>query len=1737
MERKETEAYFPAISRYHNLQYLQLVFISKKPKIIELPELKKVRKLVITFKILDQNDIRDIWAVEIKNAPFLEVINFICVNKDGSLADEKLLLYCTGCGKLKFIKNGEDWLSKFEPGEGVLLIPDDIREEDDDDTCEYEVKNDVTHGNLVLPQKISYFTPQRSVLTMSPPLNVPEKIISVKAEQPWKCLIMTEDRVDVRNLIWAVYDRVDYNSDSRLLTFHEFVPPTGNQTQVIQTDSALVKNQWLQGIKDGDSVGILSGPVSSDAWCLLPMQSPLRVNSRQRPCLFEIASQPPSLLALLWHAESRRFYVRAIKPLDEAKLEVIYRYQADEHYTHFYEQAPELIAEKQALLPQELFHIVSREIKSIPNLQFLLDSGSSLTTKFSKLIHYCREFKQKALDYSESKTGTIDQFLLALREQRGVCEHRSLAFWILASYLGVKVVYIIGDNHARIELATSSGQRYQLDLNGGIPTTQIREEDRDPRLLIGPLLSELKKQPVTPAPALDFKGDPLHSLDYQLISYLVKPISLKKIEKLWSMSKVLKNKTPLIILPAHLTPLAAKFHLVNFIREQKGDFVYIDHPRDFARYLRPYFFDEKIQKKRQKSGPLQDLIEQGGTIIVNLTRFLPSELPGYQSLFDPEAQILGVPVSKDLVQVIGLGYQDIIQNDIFISRCQLYQFPSWTKIPETPLGHQPEGVWRIKNPANCQAEILIRVSLRQQSIQMENGWLLELISSRNSLSAPMSIKICNAPKNDREFEILCDQINHEGRFYFNGQWNKAAGLRLYPDFTSPALPDMKNLLTIITDNNTTPSKERIYLRANNIHECKSRLVIHQESGAYQMEGYLKNYDAGRQEFYLVQTLNFNQQYLLYDFIEEHKKPVTIHLAPGVCLGKDTGEIIQAYQDSISSASCRVTNDPDHDCEELLKKYKDYLIIPVSALTTYSELLALLKLEQKSDAALKFTYQPGLLLRTLKAGGGVIINGELPEFLFLELFSALVPQNPFLEINGERIALKPGQLLLVQPDLEKVRQRLIGKMAFAKICYPHQGDKNWEEFLHLLQWTPVTGVGNPPLQLTRQWLKLCRVALTLTHPNLHPHNPLKGLTAAHYLPQSVSYSWLNVLGKYYFRSEDTLPPRIYKLKELWAKHRIGNLEGFREHQWQLLNCFNGKQLHALLGDPLIQLVSLDSQTRAPVLAEKKLKFIYGELVSLLGSSQGLTERKLTAQFPKRLSQVWALLQRPLLSILSIVGLSGIGKTFFFEELKKNSRIQLYVGWNQLPRWLQDSSLTQTLKIWFLDEANMKQPGTYAFLRGMWTNTMTVVYDQKKYPLTPQHKVIVVGNPGYFPNRYEHEEFLQCETLIFKMPGEVELVQLLKNTGLQNFLLKHLVAVFLKVIEINVQGAYSLRDLIDSAERFKFMEAYHKGKPLEKIFFDTCQSAYAYGIRDAIVRESFTQWLISRIGRDYRESTGSLVSVSLNGHSLQIPSEYLPVLNSISFMLMMRKEALKTGRSGNYKRGILVEGPPGVGKSTWFEVCCQQAGLIAGVLGLDSLEQKTTAAKRKRKYEFSSQNHSVYYKVSAGTEVLTAGLKQISREEGVGIIEELNELNSHEEQELNELLSGVGENKGRCLLLASKNPAGKKNNTSLSEATLSRMQKMIVNEPSPEALLRISERALGYSLGKKMTSAFFRFRQDHEATNTRHFFQMLAFKKSTGKEKQSLFREVFVQALKNYRASLHPQPLLWVESVRNKWKKKP
>ena len=100
-----------------------------------------------------------------------------------------------------------------------------------------------------------------------------------------------------------------------------------------------------------------------------------------------------------------------------------------------------------------------------------------------------------------------------------------------------------------------------------------------------------------------------------------------------------------------------------------------------------------------------------------------------------------------------------------------------------------------------------------------------------------------------------------------------------------------------------------------------------------------------------------------------------------------------------------------------------------------------------------------------------------------------------------------------------------------------------------------------------------------------------------MPGSLSYCYLNVLGKYYSRPKDDKPYRRDKLDKLWMKHRISNQKEFEEHLWGALNCFNGTQLRHLLGARLIKVIYKNKHTGLPTLEGTYIESIYGTLVSL------------------------------------------------------------------------------------------------------------------------------------------------------------------------------------------------------------------------------------------------------------------------------------------------------------------------------------------------------------------------------------------------------------------------------------------------------------------------------------------------------------------------------------------------------------
>ena len=251
MERKDLADYLSLICKYPNLHHLHLEFFNDHTKKINLQGLIKLKKLELAVTPRWGSNEIITWNIAIENAPLLEAIIFWSSDDDLELGlYDRINLSYTGCNKLKYIQMQGQWRPYVKADKDTLALLGDSNGQ-----------VDIAPGYTDLPRRISYFTPRSSRLTMSSVLDAPQQTCPVAAPDGWQCLITTEDYIDIRNLIWAIYDRLEYNPDSGQLTFCEFILSTHGPVYRVQKDSALLKPQWLEKIKNGLSVGILKGPL------------------------------------------------------------------------------------------------------------------------------------------------------------------------------------------------------------------------------------------------------------------------------------------------------------------------------------------------------------------------------------------------------------------------------------------------------------------------------------------------------------------------------------------------------------------------------------------------------------------------------------------------------------------------------------------------------------------------------------------------------------------------------------------------------------------------------------------------------------------------------------------------------------------------------------------------------------------------------------------------------------------------------------------------------------------------------------------------------------------------------------------------------------------------------------------------------------------------------------------------------------------------------------------------------------------------------------------------------------------------------------------------------------------------------------------------------------------------------------------------------------------------------------
>jgi hypothetical protein len=1455
---------------------------------------------------------------------------------------------------------------------------------------------------------------------------------------------------------------------------------------------------------------------------------------------FYIHSNPKDAVSVYWHKERQQGYVKLNPGFENKPVKILYQYLENHSYRDPFSRLnavkklqPQVLED--LLLPPELIKRIEAHIKHIPKLQFLLIKDQGVKNKLYSLDRYCSGSFDLELDENDEDSD-IDKLLKLLSPQGclGACIHRSEVFMILARYLGVPARIIANELHAFCEVpleAAGSIRWYPYDF-GGMNGLYNAPRDAYKNLLEHYVI----EQQMVDQPSSSSSNPPVINsgpgLKIPLASILpaifhskptfeeelkknreatrskqrqrlfaqskendekwanTKKRYYKKYEDIFqnlSQKQIISSVEELFTRPFHLPPLLdipkdMDIHQLKniLIRQSKQahdlPYLYIHDATDFKKFFKPTVLQHGERKIIE--GPLCKLIHTGGTLLVNWSNFSAKEIVFFKSILDEEPTLFDESIPKQ-VKIIGLNPSGINACSAFSSRCQsvtlkpdfLNNASLHSKLPkeekisiELDLCHRLD--WK---------DVLFgKIKFSGNSRSVTEGFIDQTLKAHhNNISF-----VFNNPPDDPGFKKIIEQIADEGRFYHNGAFT------LLPDNVSIVTQEKDTTLKLKNSDVTLEMPESITrahcidIGAHNWHECFERLNI-ENSKAVSEPGYLHQH----RYFYVTGFIPKSQWQILQQYLSAvahlADTPYTFILAPGAEIESIKNHPVEANPTLINPEDIKhhphpimVSNDPDYLSEQLCGE--NDIIIDVNPQTGFHDLIVKMTVEQDKNniSHVNFNLEELTVLKALKSGKHVILNGELSLSLYNQLLP-LLHQPCQLRVNGQLVTAKNlGRLTAVMPNpaIQNLGLTHYAHCSFSdetyKNAFPEYQDQvaKIQQFYQLAQAMPHRGQGMPSKPaLTYSHLK--HLLRALNNPNaLHAQNPIKGLFLYDYTRHGEHYAYLNVISKQLFCPENTKPLQETKLHHLLKKYTIQTRADLYKNAWRILNCLDGKTLSKLLGnEPGAFNLSQD---------------IIGNLwQAILPYFHAPIMEQPKFHLKKRLAQLNQLLADKETRLIFIKGEAGIGKTHTIKELQNS--LPLYEGEKNIEQWLLDQS--ERTKILLLDEANLMQPGTWDFLKGLDRTARTIIYKGKEYPLKGNHKIIATGNPENFPNRSYHELFQHySETIYFKLPEDHELKETILAPLLQNDLARFsepLLKVFHLICTCNPLHDYSKRDLKSVAERLiHVIHNKKQGQNIEHLFIQTCITEFASSIESKAYRTKF----IARLHHLFpdipieKPNPFSFFEIKHHDNLLYLPKEKSYVADKIQQDLEMSQRAIQTGRY--YKQAILIEGEAGSGKSTLYKAILELNGYING--------EKLSEAKK------SQYVHKYYYQINVADKSAHATLEKAFHEGAIVILDELN-IDDSLETSLNQLLEGR-DSKGQppqtpgFLLLGSQNPGFLKGRCVVSKALHNRMDMIYMDPFSREELISITFRNK-IPFAELFVSAFLQKQQAKPKTvNMRTFF---------------------------------------------------
>jgi MoxR-like ATPase len=1047
----------------------------------------------------------------------------------------------------------------------------------------------------------------------------------------------------------------------------------------------------------------------------------------------------------------------------------------------------------------------------------------------------------------------------------------------------------------------------------------------------------------------------------------------------YSELRALKGQAPLLEYDGTNAPFRLHDQLMQQPHHVLGkNYFYIESADDFDRLLMPLHVNEQNECEAIK-GPLLHLFESNspGTLLINWSNFEITEIANYKSILDTHPTLKGCSLSSK-IKVINIIRAGTEACSSFNTRTQKI---AWPKDRHTV----PDQFNKIAiEPSEHSADTI--------DLYERFDWETLLIGGPRPLGegfifAPglltnaiqqKSISLTGLPKQDTSFIKFFERIRHEKGFYANGEWES-----ILDDFVFHIAPNPSfDNRPLESYDAATAVQSVIYINKQNYHALFEQYSVESTGLVTQHPGILSD-AAPNTLLVITDRLTKGELRRLKNAIACHPIPIQLkvlsHLAAQETSKSNSSLKPLAAMNSSSSAVV-LTSDVQAASRWVDETQRPALSVTISSITQFSDLFENVTLVKDKES------------QELNLGKKAVRF----EHSVLELLKSL-RLGKTIVLKGDISSELYHQLetLFATPSyliINGTREEILGKLILItppKKELPHLFNGVANQYSHEFSWDKVPDYIQSLAFTEDEARKVTeRIKAFYTKAEHVKHN---GRTTP---PELII-------------TEDSVAQIAMEMR--FHPHNpieYGFLQNYTEDKASY------EQLKLLAKQHL-----LDPKNLPPL-----------DCRLVVGS----TNNSIITEELKQKEAIEEILQCS--PFIELRGTPGTGKTHFIKNhLPQNSS---FWGEDKIIDWLESKKECQYL---LLDEANMKEPGYWDFLQGLREHR--IYYKGTFYPVDPNtHKVIFTGNPENYPNRHHHSFLQQVPKVFFKPHTDEYLTQhiilpKLNQLGISPSAQEEIARIFIYAYkDAKTRLPFELlniRDVKTLIDRFSFYfdRDCRSKRPIEYAHL-VCKEVFLGLLRTPSSRDAYLQGLQKICQCD---------SAPLSHSTLNNKDYYLPTSRALWWHTINQCLETSNFEEGS-RRGILMEGPSGIGKTEMMLRAVQGQGFI-----------------NYTQYDSKNPMHSkVYVHLTLGSDSISDKILEafeLSKKVHVALVmDELNLLTQKDAELLNTLLErGLPQNnneekaetepnKCKLVFLASQNSQAEMGRKLLSHALLSRFTRI-------------------------------------------------------------------------------------------------